>query len=178
MNDFTTKTNIINIKHAVEENDGIPVKFQRLIYQSKKLKDNHTFGYDKIDTHETIRLMGRLGGGGTRGRASASTKDAPVFLGIPQKLSSDPDVVTNALSLEHVSIERWLDGLPLPELEKLFNEVDTMTSTGNIDHITRINCQYVVEVKAISYTLLPRIPNFGVRKSELQRSDFRTPKFG
>ncbi|MFM7982832.1 MAG: ubiquitin-like domain-containing protein, partial [Candidatus Fonsibacter sp.] len=45
--DVATQTQVIDIKRAIAEKDGIPPKFQRLIYQHKKLKDNRTIGYYK-----------------------------------------------------------------------------------------------------------------------------------
>jgi hypothetical protein len=79
VNDVTTKTKIIDIKNAIEEKDGLPVKFQRLCYQSKKVKNNHTVGFYGIQKEHELHLMGRLRGGGKRAafgasRASASRK--------------------------------------------------------------------------------------------------------
>ena len=102
-----------------------------------------------------------LRGGGKRGRASASTKDPQGFLGIPQRFPTDPPVVTTALSLEYININRWLDELPLPQLEKLYNELEATSSTGNMDHIARISCHFSAEVMAIEDRTLK------VQKSEL-----------
>ena len=46
------------------------------MYQSKKLKDKHTTGYYNIQKDETIRLIGRLRGGGKRGSSRASNRTA------------------------------------------------------------------------------------------------------
>ena len=76
MNDVTTKTKIIDIKNAIEEKDGLPVKFQRLCYQNKKVKNNHTIGFYGIQKEHGLRLMGRLRGGGKRAASGASRASA------------------------------------------------------------------------------------------------------
>jgi hypothetical protein len=72
VNDITTKTKIIDIKHIIEKKDGLPVRFQRLKYQGKKLKDNHTVGYYGIQKEHELHLVGRLRGGGKRAASGAS----------------------------------------------------------------------------------------------------------
>jgi len=47
------------------------VKFQRLYYQNKKVKHNHTVGFYSIQKEHELDLMGRLRGGGKRGRGGA-----------------------------------------------------------------------------------------------------------
>jgi hypothetical protein len=76
VNDVTTKTKIIDIKNAIEEKDGLPVTFQRLCYQSKKVKNNHTVGFYGIQKEHELHLMGRLRGGGRRAASGASRASA------------------------------------------------------------------------------------------------------
>ena len=134
----------------------------------KKVKDYHTVGFYNIKKEHTLQMTGRLRGGGKRGRASASIKETLVFLGVPQKLDTDLPIVARALALEHIKIELWFDTIPLPQFEKLYNELDTMAYTGNIEQIARINCQYADEVKAIEDTLSARW-NFGFPKHDIQK---------
>ena len=92
MNDVTTKTQIIDIKHIIEEKDGLPVKFQRLYYQNKKLKDNHTAGYYQIQAEHELHLNGRLRGGGKRAAATAFKEDK-------DKLSRDERIAAKKAEL-------------------------------------------------------------------------------
>ncbi|MFM7988347.1 MAG: ubiquitin-like protein, partial [Candidatus Fonsibacter sp.] len=62
----TTKTTIIDIKNMLEAKDGLPVRFQRLNFQGKNLKNGHTSGHYNIDKENTLHLVGRLCGGGKR----------------------------------------------------------------------------------------------------------------
>ena len=71
VNNVTTKTNIIDIKNAIEEKDGLPVECQRLCYQNKKVKNNHTVGFYGIQKEHELHLMGRLRGGGKRAASRA-----------------------------------------------------------------------------------------------------------
>ena len=59
----------------MRKKDGLPVKFQRVKFNGKKLKNGHTVGYYNIEKGDTLHVVGRLRGGGKRG-ASGSTKDS------------------------------------------------------------------------------------------------------
>ena len=74
MNNVTTKTNIIDIENAIEEKDGLPVRFQKALLPDKKVKNNHTVGFYGIQKEHELHLMGRLRGGGKRGRGGGSNK--------------------------------------------------------------------------------------------------------
>ena len=75
LDDITTNTTIIKIKHMIQLKNGLAPEDQRLMFAGKMLKDDHTVGYCKIQKDESINLSLPLRGGGKRGRATAGTKD-------------------------------------------------------------------------------------------------------
>ena len=110
----------------IEEKEGLPTTFQRLNYQNKKVKDNHTIGYYNVQKEDTLYLNGRLRGGGKRGRSSTgSTKDIKeldelnMLIDCPPKVNDD-DVpsVKAALSLVPGSVLTWLETLDVSTLQK------------------------------------------------------------
>ena len=138
VNDVTTKTNIIDIKNTIEKKDGLPVKFQRLEYQGKKLKDNHTVGYYGIEKEHELHLNGRLrGGGGKRARASTpSASSANPFKEEEVDFIKDSDaklferVFVTATDKRAVNVDDTMKSMDIEDLR----EMSTVLAGANKTH--------------------------------------------
>ncbi|MFM7980470.1 MAG: ubiquitin-like protein, partial [Candidatus Fonsibacter sp.] len=120
VSDVTTKTKVIDIKRAIEENDGIPPKFQRLIYQHKKLKDNHTVGYYNMEKHDTIRMVGRLRGGGGKKVIKTIVNSKSTENTVDADRSVYEKEVMNALELHkatHINFKEMIKAMSLKQFE-------------------------------------------------------------
>ena len=61
--DCTIDTKIEEIKKSIQEQEGVPVDQQRLIFAGKQLEDPDTIGFNNIQSGSTLHLVLRLRGG-------------------------------------------------------------------------------------------------------------------
>ena len=77
LDDITTNTTIIEIKHMIHFKKGVPPEDQRLNFGRMMLKDEHSLCYYNIDFSYTLNLSLRLRGGGKRGASKTRRPSFP-----------------------------------------------------------------------------------------------------
>ena len=103
MNDVTTKTNIIDIKSIIDENDGHHTNFQKLKSSGKHVRDNHTVGYYNIQRERELRLNGRLRGGGGKNVIKTIVKSKSIEKTVHTDLSVYEKAFMTAMEVHKVT---------------------------------------------------------------------------
>ena len=81
-----------------------------------------------VDGYVIDVVFGGAGGGGKR---KVDDDNTPVFLA-PVVEQNDTDAVQKALQLKSIYLEGWADGLPLPVLTSIYDEVEKINKTGSV----------------------------------------------
>jgi hypothetical protein len=153
--DVEASDTIADIKTKINEKKRIPVDAQRLVYAGKQLENEKTLeSYHTINL-ATFHLSLPLGGGmGKRARVGeddefSSKGNIPPRFGKIDILTTDIEAVKNALSLNDVKVEAWVESLSKEDLLALEETVDKYALKGGCDTAIRSYAEFIAEMKAL-----------------------------